>query len=92
MSEMEDLEKFFEELRKLKRTPRQGWVDMRIENPESVADHSFGTALVGMMFSDLENRLLVTFLTLKRKEWELKLSTKRKKWLSKKLCHSCPNN
>ncbi len=31
----------------LKRTPRAGWLRVGIESPESVADHSFGAALLG---------------------------------------------
>lgn len=40
----------------LKKIPRQGWMDkLSIINPESVADHTFSMALIGMIFSDLEN-------------------------------------
>ena len=40
----------------LKNIPRQGWVDkLSINNPESVADHSYSMAVIGMIFSDLEN-------------------------------------
>ena len=52
---MEDIEKFFDYVRKLKRTPRQGWLDLGVENSESVADHSFGTAIASMIYSDLKN-------------------------------------
>jgi putative hydrolase of HD superfamily len=37
---------------KLKNIPRTGWVESGIENPESVADHSFRTALTVMVLSD----------------------------------------
>ena len=40
----------------LKKIPRQGWIDkLSIINPESVADHTFSMAMMGMIFSDLEN-------------------------------------
>jgi len=40
----------------LKNIPRQGWIDkLSIDNPESVADHSYSMAIIGMLFSDLEN-------------------------------------
>ena len=35
---------------------RRGWIDkLSINHPESVADHSFSMAIMGMIFSDLEN-------------------------------------
>ncbi|NPA48033.1 MAG: HD family hydrolase [Thermococci archaeon] len=37
---------------KLKRLPRTGWLMAGIPNPESVADHSFRTALVAMILCD----------------------------------------
>ena len=40
----------------LKKIPRQGWIDkLSIDKPESVADHIFSMAIIGMIFSDLEN-------------------------------------
>jgi len=39
---------------KLKRTPRTGWKERKVKNPESVADHSFRTTLLGMLLSDSE--------------------------------------
>jgi len=39
---------------KLKRIPRTGWKVRRVKNSESIADHSFRTALLGMVLSDLE--------------------------------------
>lgn len=39
----------------LKKILRQGWIDkLSIEKPESVADHTFSMAVIGMVFSDLE--------------------------------------
>ena len=37
---------------RLKNIPRTGWVESGIENPESVADHSFRTAFTVMALSD----------------------------------------
>lgn len=40
----------------LKEIPRQGWIDkLSIQNPESVADHSYSMLAMGMILSDLEN-------------------------------------
>ena len=40
----------------LKNVHRQGWIDkLSIENPESVADHSYSMAIMAMIISDLEN-------------------------------------
>ena len=37
----------------LKNIPRQGWIDkLVINNPESVADHTFSMAIIGMILSD----------------------------------------
>ena len=47
---------FFHTSANLKKIPRQGWIDkLSIDNPESVADHTFSMAMMGMIFSDLEN-------------------------------------
>ena len=47
---------FFNISAKLKKIPRQGWIDkLSINSPESVADHTFSMAIMGMIFSDLEN-------------------------------------
>jgi len=40
----------------LKNIQRQGWIDkLSIQNPESVADHSYSMAMMAMIISDLEN-------------------------------------
>ena len=45
---------FFYLVTELKRVQRKGWISkVGIENPESVADHSYGTAIMAMVFSDL---------------------------------------
>lgn len=37
----------------LKTVPRQGWIDkLSIKNPESVADHTYSMAVIGMILSD----------------------------------------
>ncbi len=47
---------FFKTAANLKKIPRQGWIDkLSLENPESVADHSYSMAIIGMLISDLEN-------------------------------------
>ncbi len=44
---------FFYLVSELKRVPRKGWISkVGIENPESVADHSYATAIMAMVFSD----------------------------------------
>ncbi len=40
----------------LKKISRQGWMDkLSLDNPESVADHSYSMAIMGMVISDLQN-------------------------------------
>ena len=39
----------------LKRIPRSGWAEVEVKDPESVADHTFRTAILCMIISDLEN-------------------------------------
>ncbi len=47
---------FFNTAASLKKISRQGWIDkLNMENPESVADHSFSMAIMGMIISDLQN-------------------------------------
>ena len=47
---------FFHTSANLKKIPRQGWIDkLSIDKPESVADHTFSMAIIGMIFSDLGN-------------------------------------
>ncbi len=45
---------FFREVNKLKHIKRKGWVLRNIAEPESVADHSYMTALISMFLSDQE--------------------------------------
>ncbi len=47
---------FFKTAANLKKIPRQGWIDkLSLDNPESVADHSYSMAVISMVISDLEN-------------------------------------
>jgi putative hydrolase of HD superfamily len=47
---------FFKTSINLKKIHRQGWVDkLSIIKPESVADHTYSMAIMGMIISDLEN-------------------------------------
>jgi len=51
----EMIEKFFQNVLELKNIPRQGWKEkLGINNPESVADHSYSTTVMSMVLSDLE--------------------------------------
>ena len=50
------IEDMFKSAANLKKIHRQGWVDkLHIENPESVADHSYSMAMMGMIISDMGN-------------------------------------
>jgi putative hydrolases of HD superfamily len=47
---------FFYVISELKKVPRKGWKEkIGIDRPESVADHSYGTAVMAMVFSDTRN-------------------------------------
>ena len=48
------LVEFFKNVGQLKGISRAGWVKVGIKSPESVADHTFRTALLCMIFSSLE--------------------------------------
>ncbi|MBU1120512.1 MAG: HD domain-containing protein [archaeon] len=43
---------FFHKVKKLRELKRKGWKDFGVENPESVADHSFRVALMTLIFSE----------------------------------------
>lgn len=47
-----DISKLYEYVTKLKRTKRAGWVRENISDSESVADHSFGLAILVMFVAD----------------------------------------
>jgi len=47
---------FLKNVANLKKIQRKGWVDkLSMKNPESVADHSYSMAIMGMIISDMEN-------------------------------------
>ena len=54
-SSLQNLVKFLELTGILKRTQRTGWVDVGVEQPESVADHTFRTAFLCMLYADMED-------------------------------------
>ncbi len=54
-SSLRKLVKFLETTGRLKRTPRTGWVETGIKHPESVADHTFRTAILCMIYADMED-------------------------------------
>ena len=43
---------FEEQISRLRRVPRTGWLIRGVEHPESVADHIFGTLVLAMLFDD----------------------------------------
>ena len=48
---------FFNIAAELKKIPRKGWKEkVGLENPESVADHSYTSAVIAMVLSDLQGR------------------------------------
>lgn len=48
---------FFKTSANLKNIPRQGWIDkLNHKNPETVAEHVYMTAVMGMVISDLEGK------------------------------------
>ena len=49
-----DLVKFLYEVGQLKRVKRSGWWIAGVENPESVAEHSFRTAVIAYVLAQLE--------------------------------------
>lgn len=55
MTNMERIAKLFFEAGQLKRLPRSGWFFAGVENPESVAGHSWRTALIGLFLAKMEN-------------------------------------
>lgn len=51
MQEREDFIGFAQDVEALKRRDRAGWVLRGIDNPESVADHSWGTGMFAMVLA-----------------------------------------
>jgi len=56
MTESSNIIKFVCEMMRLKSVPRTGWLLRGIRDVESVADHSYGVALFGMLLADLAQR------------------------------------
>ncbi|MBS1786553.1 MAG: HD family hydrolase [Acidobacteria bacterium] len=56
MTESSNIISFVREMMRLKAVPRTGWLLRGIRDVESVADHSFGVALLGMLLADLAQR------------------------------------
>ena len=54
-SMLNNLVEFFRTAGSLKRIPRSGWVEAGVDSSESVADHTFRTAILCMAVSDLED-------------------------------------
>jgi putative hydrolase of HD superfamily len=54
-SNLRNFVKFLEITGILKRTQRAGWVDVGVYQPESIADHSFRTAFLCMLYADMES-------------------------------------
>jgi putative hydrolase of HD superfamily len=53
-ADFQDVAKFLGITGILKRTLRTGWVDIEVYQPESVADHSFRTAVLCMVYADIK--------------------------------------
>ena len=51
---LQNIIKFFEISGILKRIQRTGWVEVGVYEPESVADHTFRTAMMCMLYADIE--------------------------------------
>ncbi len=49
---------FYGHVQKLKGLPRSGWVARDIENPETVASHSFGVAVLSMVMGGISGESL----------------------------------
>ena len=48
------LARLIHEAGQLKKNPRSGWLSIGIKNPESIADHSWRTSLVGFLLARME--------------------------------------
>ena len=54
--DLKRLVKLIHEIGNLKNIPRSGWLKIGIKNPESVAEHSFRTAIIAFFIAYLETR------------------------------------
>ena len=55
---MDKIIKFFIEVGKLKRMPRQGWVIRGIKNSESIAEHTFRVAIMAWILAERKHKKL----------------------------------
>jgi putative hydrolase of HD superfamily len=55
ISQSMDVNSLMREAGKLKKLKRTGWVESRVPDPESVADHSYRVALLAMAISDKQD-------------------------------------
>jgi putative hydrolase of HD superfamily len=53
-SDVESMTNFLYEIGLLKRLPRTGWLIAGVHNPESIADHSFRTAIIAGLLAVME--------------------------------------
>ncbi len=54
-SNYKNIANFIFEVGELKRIKRSGWWQLKIKEPESVAEHSFRTAIIAFLLAKLEN-------------------------------------
>jgi 5'-deoxynucleotidase YfbR-like HD superfamily hydrolase len=54
MQDIDGILEFLFKIGKLKGLPRTGWVEQGIEDPESVADHSYRTTFLTLLLADLD--------------------------------------
>src|SRR4030043_1371166 len=59
-----DIAKFLYEMGQLKRVKRSGWWIAGVENPETVAEHSFRTAVIAYILAQLEGVNLEKVVTM----------------------------
>ena len=52
--ELEGLSNFLYEMGLLKRSKRTGWLIAGVDNPESIAEHTFRTAIIGYLLARME--------------------------------------
>lgn len=66
-NELQKIIDFYRQINKLKQVVRRGWELREVPAPESVADHSFGVALLTLIFAprlglDVEKALMIALL------------------------------
>jgi putative hydrolase of HD superfamily len=52
--ELEGLTNFLYEMGLLKRSKRTGWLIAGVDNPETIAEHTFRTAIIGYLLARME--------------------------------------